>query len=183
MKTEIRSQTIDLNRAGAATRAARGGVTMVTAPKTHHLTLEPSEIDAHEVGLAWAGCKVDGHLHVDQYRALRAVLARHAQDPVLRATADPDDAVARVAALREALEPEDRVRLFLTTAWVTLADGRTHGRELWLLCELRRALGLEASEARALFNLARGARLSAKCSPTLRELETLLDRGLRTRAH
>ena len=152
---------------------------MSTATISHYLTLEPSEADRHEVGLAWAGCTVDGHLHVDQYRALRAVLARHTADLALESPPRPDAALTRVAARRDQLDPPARRRLFLTTAWVTLADGRSHGRELWLLCELRRALGLEPSAARALFNLARAARLSAKARATLRELEALVDRGLR----
>jgi len=154
---------------------------MKTAIRSHHVALEPSEADRFEVGLAWAGCTVDGRLHVDQYRALRAVLARHAGEPMLEAPPRPDAALARVQRHRRALDDDARRRLFLTTAWVTLADGRTHGRELWLLCELRRALGLDPKPARALFNLARAARLSAHGQPTLRELEDLLARSLDAR--
>jgi hypothetical protein len=151
---------------------------MSSALLSLHVAVEPTEAEALEVGLAWAGCTVDGHLHVDQYRALRAVLARHAADPQRVAPPRPAEALEQVSLRREALDLETRWRLFLTTAWVTLADGRAHGRELWLLCELRRALGLAPKEARRLLDLARAARRGAKGRPTLRELEGLLDRAL-----
>lgn len=156
MNTNIQSQTIP---ASEAMRMMLRG---------------PLPLAGHEIQLAWAACKVDGHMHVDQYRALRAVLARHPEGSHAEGPSGPGQALSNIARHAHGLEDNDRARLFAITAWVTAADGRTHGSEVWLLCELRRALSLDPQIARRLFNLARTARLEALRPPSLGELKALL---------
>lgn len=141
------------------------------------LSVEPDSADELEVALAWAGCTVDGRLHPLQWRAVRAVLARHPSDVPVPTAVDRRRLLDRVEARVPRLEVGARRRLFLSTAWVTIADARSHGKELYLLCELRRALALSPAEARRLYNLARASRLSSPSEPTLGELERLLARA------
>ena len=134
-----------------------------------------------EVTLAWAACRVDGQLHVDQWRALRAVVGQE-DDPSLDTSQD----IAELAEQLDALDPDlsraDRARLFLTASWVALSDGRTHGREVWLLCELRRALRLAPAFARRLYQLAHAHRRRRTGPPGAAERAALLTAGYRLAA-
>lgn len=129
----------------------------MTAAATRRIS--PEQRRWAEVALAWAACRVDGYLHVDQWRALRVVLDR-GEDVELDGGTEPQGVIERVEALRDGLCVVERARLFLTTAWVAIADGRTHGKEVWLLCELRVALRLRPTLARRLYRLAREHRLA-----------------------
>lgn len=112
-----------------------------------------------EVALAWAACRVDGQLHVDQWRALRVVLGR-GPDIALDGSTAPEAVLERLRDSVAGMTLVDRAHLFLTTTWTAVANGRTHGAEVWLLCELRRALDLRPSLARRLYRLARSHRLA-----------------------
>jgi len=131
------------------------------------------------LAVAWAACKVDGHLHINQWRALAAVQTYFAVTPGPEASLTPKAARDLIDALerdRDSLNAHERRRLFVTGAWVTVADGRSHGLELWLLCELRRALGISPKVARGLFRDVKLARLRSLRDPGLLEFEALMQR-------
>ena len=121
-------------------------------------TLNPGGAQAEgswHLAVAWAAMKSDGRLHVAQWRAVEAVQALFAlpgPDPEM-IRGDLQAVAERVAQVE--LSDDARRRLFATACWVVVVDGRTHGRELLLLCELRRALGRTPWEARRILRLAR----------------------------
>lgn len=138
----------------------------------------PEEARARRfLAVAWASCKVDGHLHIEQWQALRSIQRSVGADDDTMDLPDiaPPDVPLSLEFELEALSPMMRQQLFAAASWVAISDGRAHGAEMRLLCELRQALDLDALTARSLLGLASKLRRSSKQSPRIGEFELLLE--------
>ncbi len=174
-QTLTRRQT----RAGLHDLKSQGSRPSHDSRRAYNRCPEHLEGGRRHLAVAWAACKVDGHLHINQWRALAAVQTYFAVTPGPEASLTPKAARDLIDVLekeRESLSAHERRRLFVTGAWVTIADGRSHGLELWLLCELRRALGISPKVARGLFRDVKLARLRSPRDPGLLEFEALMQR-------
>lgn len=176
IKQTLKSRTPRVGAHGLTSHTTRPSY---DSRRTYNRCPEHLEGGRRHLAVAWAACKVDGHLHINQWRALAAVQTYFAVTPGPEASLTPKAARDLIDALerdRETLSAHERRRLFATGAWVTVADGRSHGLELWLLCELRRALGISPKTARGLFRDVKLARLRSPRDPGLLEFEALMQR-------
>lgn len=121
--------------------------------------------------LAYEASRADGRLHVNQLRALRAVLEDVGAEGRPVQAGSVDDLGARVDAERP--DPATRRWLWVTALWVAGADGRLDGAEAWLLCQLRQVLDLPPAEARRLWRMAARHRARHTVPPSRQEYREL----------
>lgn len=137
---------------------------------------ESWSLEKLHVAVAIAACRADGNTPYTQVRALEAVCERfgYVGENFQELEGWAEDVVDRVTAARASLEPAQRVGLFATACWVAISDGRTHGMELSLLCDLRTALELAPDQARQALMVARKTRRGSDRPPGPAELEMVL---------
>ncbi|NJK90144.1 MAG: hypothetical protein HC923_12675 [Myxococcales bacterium] len=126
--------------------------------------------------VAYAVSRADRHLAPTEWSALEAVRVHWglSSDAYLKLMALETPSIEHLHGWVDELSVEQRRALFLTAAWIVVADGYEDSAEAGIMFELAMLLELPPEVARALADFARNMRKNVRRAPTAVEYSAML---------